>query len=157
MLPASSQTPSCGPLRCGPMFNCGICRTRTGQGMSLVDAVRPHPCVREGRCLSVLRPPQATSETLKGPSHSAHRELVDAVNDGNEECVAFRALRHASACAPDRQLTPHATLHPGWCETCVATCARSWTTSTRTCSCWRSRSVRCRRRFSGTQEGGARS
>jgi hypothetical protein len=97
--------PSCGPLRCGPMFNCGICRTRTGQGMSLVDAVRPHPCVLdEGRGLSVLRPPllwpQATSETLKGPSQSAHRELVDAVNDGNEECVAPRALRHASVCSP---------------------------------------------------------
>ena len=34
---------------------------------------------------------QATNETLKGPSHNAERDLVDAVNDGDEECVTWAA------------------------------------------------------------------
>ena len=32
-------------------------------------------------------PHQATLESLKEPSRAAERELMDAVNDGSEECV----------------------------------------------------------------------
>ena len=56
-------------------------------------------------CALLLLSPQATSETLKGPSHNAHRDLVDAVNDGNEECVPPRAPRHAPALLPLQGLT----------------------------------------------------
>ncbi len=89
------------------MFSCGVCRTREGVGKQLVNAVRAAPLKRATlpvtpcaalaallhanvltRCMWL----QATLETLKVPSRAAERELVDAVNDGSEECAPARPV-----------------------------------------------------------------